>query len=257
MWTRKELKTKSKIRFQANYWKSVLVALVLMLVIGTLGGGSVLTEKFSGNGNSETQDSEESIAYDMGYSMGHSMGDAVTEKNDVVGDAVVMAIFVIILVIAIIVVGIIIIPLQVFVFNPLEIGCKRFFLKNLKEDAQAREMCYAFDNGYKSNVKTMFFRDLYTFLWMLLLIIPGIIKAYEYQMIPYILAENPGMDKKEAFALSKKMMYGNKWKSFVLDLSFLGWNILNILTLGVPGIFYVSPYECQTEAALYEAIKNQ
>ena len=79
MWTRKELKTKSKIRFQANYWKSVLVALVLMLVIGTLGGGSVLTEKFSGNGNSETQDSEESIAYDMGYSMGHSMGDAVTE----------------------------------------------------------------------------------------------------------------------------------------------------------------------------------
>ena len=253
MWTRKELKTKSKIRFQANYWKSVLVALVLTLVIGTLGGRSILTEKFSENGNSETQDSEESIAYDMGY----SMGNAVTEKSDVVGDAVVMAVFVIILVIAIIVVGVILIPLQVFVFNPLEIGCKRFFLKNLKEDAQAREMCYAFDNGYKSNVKTMFFRGLYTFLWTLLLIIPGIIKAYEYQMIPYILAENPGMDKKEAFALSKKMMYGNKWKSFVLDLSFLGWEILNILTLGILGIFYVSPYEWQTEAALYEAIKNQ
>ena len=103
----------------------------------------------------------------------------------------------------------------------------------------------------------MFFRDLYTFLWMLLFIIPGIIKSYEYQMIPYILAENPEISRNEAFQLSKDMMYGNKWKSFVLDLSFLGWEILNICTFGILGIFYVNAYEDQTEAALYETIKNQ
>lgn len=256
MWTRKELKTKSKIRFRANRWKSVLAALVLMFVIGTLGGGNVITEVFSENDSSEEQNREESTAYNIGYSIG-KMGNELTVENDVIGEAIVMAVFVIIVVIIIIVVGIILIPLQVFVFNPLEIGCKRFFLKNLKEDAQTREMCYAFDNGYKNNIKIMFFRDLYTILWLLLLVIPGIIKAYEYQMIPYILAENPGISKKEAFALSKKMMYGNKWKSFVLDLSFLGWEILDFFTLGILGIFYLNPYEAQTEAALYEAVKNQ
>lgn len=168
-----------------------------------------------------------------------------------------MSVFIIFLLIVVIIACIIVIPLQVLVFNPLEIGCKRFFIKNLKEDAQTREICYAFDNGYKNNVKIMFLRDLYTALWLFLLVIPGIIKTYEYQMIPYILAENPGISKEEAFSLSKKMMYGNKWKSFVLDLSFLGWEILNIFTLGILGVFYLNPYEAQTEAALYEAVKNQ
>ena len=53
------------------------------------------------------------------------------------------------------------------------------------------------------------------------------------------------------------MMSGNKWKAFVLDLSFLGWEILNTMTIGILGIFYVKPYEYQTEAALYEALKQE
>lgn len=250
MWTRKELKAKSKIRFQATYWKSVLVALILMFVMGSLGGaGSSVTQMMGASGNSEEED--------ITLYAEDSINSEAMEDADVIGDIMVISIFIIVFVVVIIVVGIIVIPLQIFVFNPLEIGCKRFFLKNLKEDAQAREICYAFDNGYKNSMKTMFFRDLYTFLWCLLLIIPGIIKSYEYSMIPYILAENPEISREEAFALSKKMMYGNKWKAFVLDLSFLGWQILNIFTLGILGIFYVGPYEAQTEAALYEAIKNQ
>ena len=98
----------------------------------------------------------------------------------------------------------------------------------------------------------MFFRDLYTVLWTLLLIIPGIVKSYEYQMIPYLLAENPQMTKEQAFAESKRMMTGQKWRAFVLDLSFIGWNILSALTLGILGIFYVQPYMDATHAALYE-----
>jgi hypothetical protein len=91
-------------------------------------------------------------------------------------------------------------------------------------------------------------------LWTLLFIIPGIVKAYEYRMIPYILAENPHMSRKEVFAASKSMMMGNKWKAFVLDLSFLGWHILSVFTVGILELFYVAPYVYATNAALYEAL---
>ncbi len=74
-------------------------------------------------------------------------------------------------------------------------------------------------------------------------------------MIPYLLAENPDMTKEEAFAESKKLMTGNKWKAFVLDLSFIGWYILSLLTCGIVGVFYVAPYKFSTNAALYEKLR--
>lgn len=76
-------------------------------------------------------------------------------------------------------------------------------------------------------------------------------------MIPYILAENENITTDEAFIRSKEMMDGNKWNAFVLDLSFIGWEILNAFTLGILGIFYVNPYIHQTDAALYDCLKIQ
>lgn len=251
MWTRKELKTKSKIRFKENYWKAVLVGLILFIIVGGNGIGETAIEIIDNQVDTEeTEVTEEVEDSDDIIAM---MQESIDKENMPI---LIMAL-ILIVVVAVIIILVIAIPLQVFVINPLEIGCKRFFTKNLKEDAQIREICYAFDNGYKNGVKTMFFRDLYTILWTMLFIIPGIIKSYEYQMIPYLLAENPEISREEAFQLSRNMMYGNKWKAFVLDLSFLGWNILNVFTLGILGIFYVNSYEGQTEAAFYEAIKNE
>lgn len=102
----------------------------------------------------------------------------------------------------------------------------------------------------------MFLRNLFIFLWTLLLVVPGIIKHYEYLMVPYILAENPGMRREEAFLISKKMMMGQKWDTFVLDLSFIGWRILEGLTFGILGIFYVEPYIQSTFAELYTVNKE-
>lgn len=76
-------------------------------------------------------------------------------------------------------------------------------------------------------------------------------------MIPYILAENPKIERKKAFKLSKKMMKGNKWKTFILDLSFLGWELLSIFTLGLLNIFYINPYKVATTVELYEILKKQ
>jgi hypothetical protein len=142
-----------------------------------------------------------------------------------------------------------------FVFNPLEVGCMRFFLRNLNQRAEVKEVAFAYDNNYLESVKTLFLRDLFILLWSLLLIIPGIYKSYEYRMIPYLMAEDPTMTKDRAFAESKRMMDGQKWNAFVLDLSFLGWNILSALTMGILGVFYVGPYQAQTNAALYEKLR--
>jgi hypothetical protein len=103
----------------------------------------------------------------------------------------------------------------------------------------------------------MFFMNLYKALWSLLFVIPGIIKGYEYRMIPYILAENPELDKNTVFRLSKEMMDGEKWDAFVLDISFIGWILLSLCTCGLLSVFYVSPYINMTSAQLYETLKHR
>ena len=142
-----------------------------------------------------------------------------------------------------------------FIINPLATGAYRFSICNLNQKAQVKEAAYAFDNNYREIVKTMFLRDIFTLLWSLLLIIPGIVKSYEYRMIPYLLADDPTMTKDRAFAESRSMMQGNKWKAFVLDLSFIGWHLLSLFTLGLLEIFYVEPYQFMTNAALYESLR--
>ena len=77
--------------------------------------------------------------------------------------------------------------------------------------------------------------------------------GYEYRMVPYILAENPDMDRKEVFLISKRMMDGKKMAAFVLDLSFIGWVILGTITCGIVNLFYVSPYMQATNAEMYTA----
>lgn len=103
---------------------------------------------------------------------------------------------------------------------------------------------------------TLFLVQVYTLLWMLLLIIPGIIKQYSYSMTPYILNDNPELSGNAAIEKSMEMMQGNKWRLFLLDLSFIGWMILSILTLGI-AMLWVLPYMIQTRAAFYETLKAE
>ena len=272
MWNRAELKGKAKFSFKRNYWKSVLISLLLALIVG--GGGTGASSAASSfrsgmnNGYHSSQDSDYSDIYDYDEYDYDDYDDYEGSINDFeqgfkegmsdyspVGWMATLAIFGITFIIIFILIMTAVILMDVFICNPVEVGCKRYFLRNLNEKAQVGNIGYAFDNNYKNITKTMFFRDLYTVLWTLLLIIPGIVKSYEYQMIPYLLAENPQMTKEQAFAESKRMMTGQKWRAFVLDLSFIGWDILSALTLGILGIFYVQPYMDATHAALYEALR--
>lgn len=98
--------------------------------------------------------------------------------------------------------------------------------------------------------------EVYTFLWTLLLIIPGIIKSCSYAMTPYILKDRPDLARNEAIELSMAMMQGHKLDYFVLCLTFIGWAILSILTLGI-GYFWFLPYFYSTLANFYEEVKQE
>ena len=102
----------------------------------------------------------------------------------------------------------------------------------------------------------MLIMELKIMLWLLLLVVPGIIKAYEYSMIPYLLAENPNLSASEAFSLSKQMTTGQKMDLFVLDLSFLGWIILGAICCGI-GLLFVQPYPEATKAEVYLILKQK
>ena len=103
---------------------------------------------------------------------------------------------------------------------------------------------------------TKLLQSIYTLLWMLLLVVPGIIKSYSYAMTDYILKEEPEMKNNAAIEKSMAMMENNKMKLFMLDLSFIGWAILSLFTFGI-GFFFLQPYVQIARAAFYEDLKAQ
>lgn len=102
---------------------------------------------------------------------------------------------------------------------------------------------------------TMLLKSVYMCLWALLFIIPGIVKYYSYAMTEYILKDNPELSNNAAIEASMAMMKGNRKRLFLLDLSFTGWGILSILTLGL-GLILLYPYWYTARAAFYEELKN-
>ena len=141
---------------------------------------------------------------------------------------------------------------------PLSVGVYAVYRK-LLVGQQVKLVEDAFTIGFKSwghNVGGMLLMVVYTFLWSLLLIIPGIIKYFSYAMTPFILADKPELTANEAIELSMKMMDGHKLDFFILTLSFIGWSILAIFTLCI-GYLWLMPYMYTTMAAFYEDVKAE
>lgn len=130
------------------------------------------------------------------------------------------------------------------------------FNKNLyfNSDAKFNDIFTHYNNLGTTIVANLLI-SIFTVLWTLLFIFPGIIAAYSYRMTFYILDENPDMTAKEAIAASKELMKGHKWELFCLDISFIGWLILSGLTLGI-GILFYNPYTQAAEYAFYHQIAH-
>lgn len=258
-WTRAELKARGKAAFYKNYWICVLVSFILILAGGSSNGASCNTGSSGGSssGSGYNYDYDDYGDYNdyNNYSYDNDFDPADNAMDT--GVAAIIGTIGIIFIVIFLVIFALGLLLSAFVFNPFQVGGCYFFLENaVSDNASVGGIISGFKYNYKGTVITMFLRNLYVSLWSLLLFVPGIIKAYEYRMIPYILADHPEMSHKEAFALSKKMMDGEKWNTFVLDLSFYGWLLLSALTCNILSIFYVNPYINATNAELYLALKR-
>ncbi|MBQ6569672.1 MAG: DUF975 family protein, partial [Clostridia bacterium] len=145
--------------------------------------------------------------------------------------------------------------LTLLIAGILPVCLARFFLESREKEADLGNLFWGFKNSYGRNVLTTFLMRLFISLWSLLFVIPGIVKKYQYSMIPYLLAENPEMSRKRAFELTKSMTKGYKWNLFVLNLSFIGWYILSfIVCCGLP-LFFLAPYYQATWAEAYTFLK--
>ncbi len=239
---RKQLKQAGKNLFQKNYWYSVIVAF-LMLFTGSTTTSPSFNFSFNTTSSGDVSSGELFGGGDFEYFLEEFLQEPV-------------AIAVIIAIIAVIAVASV---LGYFIFNSFRCGGIRYFLKSRKnQPTEIKEVFENFKDKTNFNIaKVTFFRDLSVFLWSLLFIIPGIIKSYEYWAIDYILAVRPNIDKDEAKRLSKILMDGNKADLFVLSLSFYGWILLSIFTMGLLNIFYLNPYMQATFVEFFSDIRLQ
>lgn len=134
-------------------------------------------------------------------------------------------------------------------------NAKNFLSVTRGASSSVGTMFHGYTENGSRNFATAFFVSLFSTLWSLLLIIPGIVKYYSYSMSFYILVDHPEYDWKTAITESRKMMNGHKWELFVLDLSFIGWFIVGSLCLGVGLLWAYSYYEA-ARANFYNEISG-
>ena len=228
------IKERSKQILKKNHWLCVGVTLLGTLVPGLLAGGS-------------------SINFNFTQTTTPAPPPATTTPFEDVDPFLLIGIAVFTLVATLLS-----FVVQAFVTNQLLVGSCRFFLKFRKNNpTDIGELFQSYkDKTFLNVAKTTFIRDLFVGLWGLLFVIPGIIKAFEYWAVDYILAVRPDMPYSKALELSKKMMYGHKMDVFVMDISFLGWYLLSAFTCGILPVCYVNPYARIAMTELYAEIRE-
>ena len=139
---------------------------------------------------------------------------------------------------------------------PLAIGWSWLALNVSRGNGAALSTLFKpFQKRYVKHVITSFVMGVFLVLWTLLLIVPGIIKGFSYSLTPYILRDQPELSALESITESRRLMDGHKMEAFMLFLSFFGWFLVGILTLGI-GFFFIGPYFSTTYATFYDSIRD-
>lgn len=139
---------------------------------------------------------------------------------------------------------------QFILGGTVQLGYTQILLKQYHHQEFDISELFSQFHRFKQGFLQSFLRILYTALWSLLLVIPGIIAHYKYAMTPFLMTDNPEMTAKEAMAASTELMDGHKGELFTLGLTFIGWDILASLTLGI-GFLWLNPYKNAAFAAFY------
>ena len=215
--TYKEIRQAARDNLRGNYWLSVLVAFVAVLLGGILTGGTI-------------------FRVDVDAEVLHQLPRFIVRYLAIMGS-----------------ISVIFALVQFIVGGTVQLGYAKYLLKQHDHASfDIHDLFSQFDR-FKEGFLQRFLRNLYVLLWSLLLFIPGIVKSYAYAMTPFIMAENPQMSANEAIEASKQLMHGHKDELFTLDLTFLGWGLLAALTLNI-GYIFLNPYKNAAYAVFYKEL---
>lgn len=306
MWIRKELKNNARKSMRYNYWRCVIVCVILAFLVGTFETPMAILNRvesvvtFSEEGEQEIINGENLItnfassANHFGFlsntSAFQQVIDSIANEYNITGikkpeteykgfiglflnninssNSVIFGIVNVFNQIIfkgkvgagiIIFVGILFsVAVWMFIKNIIRLGGYRFFMENRRYySTDVRRMLFPYRvKRLWNQAKIIFQKTLFQVLWFLT-IIGGFIKTYSYRMVPFIVAENPNVDSKIAFNLSKTMMKGQKWNAFIFDLSFLPWYIANMISFGISNILYTNPYKQSANTELYFALRRK
>ncbi len=283
MWTCKELREKGRAAFKANYRQCVLVCLIVLVLctgfsttpVGT-GAGTLTVDGLRNlsptqavdevarsvfgdnlafwNAFSQVNKSTQGLLatlFNSAGAAGSMLFGALNAVNQFIFRGTVSAAAVLVLGAALL------LFYWLFVNNIIRVGEARFYMENRSYPSSSlRRLFMVYRVRHTRHVAlVMFLRALFNGLWFLT-VAGGFIKRYSYRMVPFILAENPEASWRDTITESRRMMNGNKWRAFVLDLSFLGWRALGLATFGVLGVLYVTPYIAATNAELYMTLRE-
>lgn len=143
-----------------------------------------------------------------------------------------------------------------FVTIPFGIGKITYFLNASEGNVDVANLIKPYKTNLSNTITTVVKEYIFVMLWSLVFVIPGIIKSYSYFMVDFLIAENPDMDSRRVFEISKQTMYGNKARFFCLQLSFIGYILLSLLTMGI-GMLFLEPYMFAAYTEFYKEMKMQ
>ena len=287
MWKRKVMKKKARISMKQNYWRMISVCFLAAMLAGAypssttfLGSqalipsierrvsapfasedtnSEVITEivrrLFHGTFISDFMASPASFLADVLVDLGSTSTSAffslLRAVNNFLTESWDISTFLLIL-------GVIVSLLyHFFISNMLLEGERRYFLEaHSYRQAPISKIFFLYKlRCIAGPAWILFCRTVFQLLWGLT-IVGGVIKYYEYRMIPFILAENPKISRRDAFFLSRQLMQHSKWKLFKMHVSFIGWKLLSLLTFGILDLVFVNPYMSASEAELYLTLRR-
>ena len=215
---------------------AVLVGLVATLLGGAGSGGPEVKLNIDGSGAHASFEFVGQTIFSTGGGLNSDIGAFL------VGSAIYITIAAIAMAVVYFVLG-----------SIISVGYARFNLDLVDGGNPSFETLFGYFSCWKTTAVARLLQSLYVLLWSLLFIIPGIMASYSYAMTEFILAEHPELTAGEAIAQSKEMMSGNRWRLFCLHFSFIGWDILCTLTMGI-GHLWLRPYRQAADAAFYREI---
>lgn len=216
-----------------------IIAVITGLVASIL-GGSVANFSNCGIQTNLNADSLESFRYSFSIGEGEIAGFLIALAPLLLGMGIAAAVWIVV---------------SLVIGGAVSLGYAQFNLDIMDSREPRIETLFSGFSRLGAGVAMRLLIGLFTFLWSLLFIIPGIVASYRYAMTPYILAENPNMGVMDAIDASKEMMKENKFRLFCLHISFIGWHLLTALTLGILSL-WVHPYIEAANAAFYREISG-